>query len=80
MPRWALGALAVAVFAGGSSEMVAVGLQHDLAVQLGVSAAAGGLVVSVYAAAVAVGGPVLTAMAARIAPGRCLACCWSCSP
>lgn len=73
LPRLTLAVLSVAVFAGGAAETVPLGFQAQLAAQLRISAGAAGLVVTVYAAAVAFGGPVITAFAARIRPGKSIA-------
>jgi predicted MFS family arabinose efflux permease len=62
----ALLALAIAAFAIGTTEFVIVGLLPTIAADLGVALPSAGLLVSLYALAVAVGAPVLTALTARL--------------
>ena len=52
-------ALSLAAFAIGTGEFVIAGILPDLSADLGVSIPTTGLLVSVYAAAVAIGGPIL---------------------
>lgn len=61
----ALFALALASFAVGTAEFVISGLLPDLSAGLGVSIPAAGLLVTAYAFAVAVGGPILAVLTAR---------------
>jgi DHA1 family inner membrane transport protein len=61
-------ALALAAFAVGTAEFVISGILPALAGDLGVTIPTAGLLVSAYAVGVAVGGPVLTLLAARIPP------------
>lgn len=62
----ALGALALGAFGIGLTEFVVVGLLGPLGHDLGVSLPTAGLLVTGYAAAVAVGAPVMTAAGARL--------------
>jgi MFS family permease len=68
----ALYALAVATFAIGTTEFVVVGLIPAIAADLGVSIATAGLLVSVYALAITLGTPTLSALTGAI-PRRELA-------
>jgi transposase-like protein len=52
-------ALSVAAFAVGTGEFIVAGILPDLSADLGVGITKAGLLVSVYAAAVAMGGPIL---------------------
>ncbi|WP_171164181.1 MFS transporter [Streptomyces sp. I05A-00742] len=67
-PVAALAALALSVFALCSAEFALVGLLLDVAGDLHVSVASAGQLLSAYAVAVAVGGPVVTVLTARVAP------------
>ena len=62
----ALFALTLSAFAIGTTEFVIVGLVPTIAQDLGVSLPSAGLLVSLYAAGVAVGAPVLTALTGRM--------------
>jgi len=62
----ALWALTLSAFAIGTTEFVIVGLIPTIAASLHVSVASSGLLVSLYALGVAVGAPVLTALAGRV--------------
>jgi len=62
----ALWALALSAFAIGTTEFVIVGLIPTIAGSLHVSVPDAGLLVSLYALGVAVGAPVLTALAGRV--------------
>ncbi|HAZ98784.1 MAG TPA: MFS sugar transporter, partial [Halomonas sp.] len=59
-------ALTLSAFAIGTTEFVIVGLVPTIAQDLGVSLPSAGLLVSLYAAGVAVGAPVLTALTGRM--------------
>ncbi|GLP97651.1 MFS transporter [Paraferrimonas sedimenticola] len=61
----ALLALTLGAFAIGTTEFVIVGLLPTMAQDLGVSLPSAGLLVSLYAAGVAIGAPVLTALTNR---------------
>jgi DHA1 family inner membrane transport protein len=61
-------ALALAAFAVGTAEFVIAGILPALAGDLGVTIPTAGLLVTAYALGVAIGGPVLTVIAARIPP------------
>jgi predicted MFS family arabinose efflux permease len=61
----ALWALTLSAFAIGTTEFVIVGLVPTIAEDLGVSLPSAGLLVSLYAAGVAIGAPVLTALTGR---------------
>ncbi|MCJ8287777.1 MFS transporter [Halomonas sp.] len=61
----ALFALTLSAFVIGTTEFVIVGLVPTIAQDLGVSLPSAGLLVSLYAAGVAVGAPVLTALTGR---------------
>lgn len=62
---FALWALTLSAFAIGTTEFVIVGLVPTIAQDLSVSLPSAGLLVSLYAAGVAVGAPVLTALTGR---------------
>lgn len=62
----ALWALTLSAFAIGTTEFVIVGLLPTIAADLGVSLPSAGLLVSLYAAGVAIGAPVLTALTGRL--------------
>ncbi|WP_192037100.1 MFS transporter [Halomonas sp. YLGW01] len=62
----ALYALMLSAFAIGTTEFVIVGLVPTIAQDLGVSLPSAGLLVSLYAAGVAIGAPVLTALTGRL--------------
>ena len=62
----ALFALTLSAFAIGTTEFVIVGLIPTIAQQLQVSLPSAGLLVSLYALGVAIGAPVLTALAGRV--------------
>jgi MFS transporter, DHA1 family, inner membrane transport protein len=59
-------ALSLAAFAIGTSEFVIAGILPDLSADFGVSISTTGLLVSVYAAAVAIGGPILAMFTAGL--------------
>ncbi|NIG55547.1 MFS transporter [Chitinophaga sp. Cy-1792] len=58
----ALWALTISAFAIGTTEFVAVGILPTIAASLKVSVATSGLLVSIYALGVAIGGPILTVL------------------
>ncbi|RAJ77503.1 multidrug resistance protein [Chitinophaga dinghuensis] len=62
----ALWALTISAFAIGTTEFVAVGILPTIAESLRVSVSASGLLVSIYALGVAIGGPLLTALTTKI--------------
>ncbi|WP_143310919.1 MFS transporter [Chitinophaga vietnamensis] len=62
----ALWALTISAFAIGTTEFVAVGILPTIAGSLKVSISSSGLLVSMYALGVALGGPVLTALTTRL--------------
>lgn len=62
---FAVYALALAAFAIGTAEFIISGILPPVAADLNVSIATAGLLVSAYAAGVAVGGPLLTLLAVR---------------
>ncbi|MEH6418289.1 MFS transporter [Pseudomonas sp. CGJS7] len=62
----ALLALTLGAFAIGTTEFVIVGLIPTIAADLGVDLPSAGLLVSLYALAVAIGAPLLTALTARV--------------
>jgi DHA1 family inner membrane transport protein len=64
----AIYALALAAFAVGTAEFIISGILPPLAGDLEVTIPTAGLLVSAYAIGVAIGGPVLTLLAARIPP------------
>ncbi|WP_372409040.1 MFS transporter [Streptomyces luteireticuli] len=66
----ALAALALSVFALCSAEFALIGLLLDVSRDLRVSVADAGQLLSSYAVTVAVGGPVVTVLTARVAPRR----------
>ena len=64
----AIYALALAAFAIGTAEFVISGILPPLAADLAVTIPTAGLLVTAYAVGVAIGGPILTVLLARIAP------------
>ncbi|TMV70328.1 MFS transporter, partial [Thioclava sp. BHET1] len=62
----ALIALTIAAYAIGTTEFVIVGLLPTIATDLHITLPLAGLIVSVYALAVTVGAPVLTALTGRL--------------
>ena len=64
----AIYALALAAFAIGSAEFIISGILPPLAADLAVSIPTAGLLVSAYAVGVAIGGPLLTILTARVPP------------
>lgn len=64
----AIYALALAAFAIGTAEFIVSGILPPLASDLEVGIPTAGMLVTVYAIGVAIGGPVLTVLAARYAP------------
>lgn len=66
----AIYALALAAFAIGTAEFIISGILPPLAEDLAVSIPTAGLLVSAYAVGVAIGGPILTIVTARIPPKR----------
>ncbi len=62
----ALWALTISAFAIGTTEFVAVGILPTIAESLNVSVSASGLLVSIYALGVAVGGPILTVLTSKV--------------
>ncbi|MEM1503955.1 MFS transporter [Domibacillus sp. 8LH] len=64
--RFALWALAVSAFGIGTTEFVPVGLLASIAEDLNIGITLAGLLVSGYAAGVAIGAPVLTALTNRL--------------
>ncbi|MFI0739670.1 MFS transporter [Streptomyces sp. NPDC021100] len=68
VPVMALSALAFAAFALCSAEFALVGLLLDVSRDLRVPVATAGQLLSAYALVVAVGGPAVTALTARVAP------------
>jgi DHA1 family inner membrane transport protein len=65
-------ALALAAFAIGTAEFIISGILPPLANDLGVDIPTAGLLVTAYAAGVAVGGPILTIFTARFPPRNVL--------
>lgn len=64
----AIYALALAAFAIGTAEFIISGILPPLAADLDVTIPTAGLLVSAYAVGVAIGGPILTIVAARFSP------------
>lgn len=62
----ALLALTISAFAIGTTEFVIVGLVPTIAEQLAISLPSAGMLVSIYALGVAIGAPVLTALAGKL--------------
>lgn len=62
----ALWALTISAFAIGTTEFVIVGLLPTVASDLSISISSAGLLVSLYAAGVAIGAPILTALTGKI--------------
>jgi DHA1 family inner membrane transport protein len=71
-PRVALLALAAGAFVMCTAEFVIAGLLPDIAADLGVGISTAGLLISGYAAAIVVGGPVFVVAGTRIPRGRLL--------
>ncbi|UQA92080.1 hypothetical protein [Streptomyces halobius] len=69
-PVAALAALSLSVFALCSAEFALIGLLLNVSDDLHVSVASAGQLLSAYAIAVAVGGPIVTVATARVPP-RC---------
>lgn len=65
-------ALFITAFAFGTTEFVIAGILPQLADGLGVTIPAAGLLVSGYALAIAIGGPVLTMVTTSVARKRLL--------
>ncbi|WP_206614346.1 MFS transporter [Chitinophaga barathri] len=61
----ALWALTISAFAIGTTEFVAVGILPTIAESLHVSVSVSGLLVSIYALGVAIGGPILTVLTSK---------------
>jgi DHA1 family inner membrane transport protein len=61
-----LAALFLGMFVLGSAELLVVGVLNLIAADLGVSIPAAGTLVTAYAAGLAIGGPILTALAIRL--------------
>jgi DHA1 family inner membrane transport protein len=59
-------ALAVSMFAIGTTEFVIVGLLPTLATELGASLSTTGILVTAYALGIAIGGPIIIAATARV--------------
>ena len=68
----ALWALTISAFGIGTTELVIVGLLPTIAKDMGISISYTGLLVTLYALGVAIGGPVLTALTSRIKRKRLL--------
>ncbi|HJE45265.1 MFS transporter [Levilactobacillus namurensis] len=64
-PNWILLSLAISAFAIGSTEFISVGLLPLLTRSFGISLSQGGLTVSLYAAGITVGAPVLALLTNR---------------
>jgi MFS transporter, DHA1 family, inner membrane transport protein len=69
-PRAALLALATGAFVMCTAEFVIAGLLPDIAADLGVGISTAGLLISGYAAAIVVGGPVFVVAGTRVPRGR----------
>lgn len=65
-PRWALTAFVVLVFCTGTAEYLVAGVLPQLAQNLSISVATAGQAVTAYALGVAIGGPVVTVLTARL--------------
>src|SRR6218665_312376 len=63
----ALGSLFLGAFAVGTTEFVPAGLVPSISFDLGVSIPTAGLLISAYAASVAIGGPLLSLLTSRFA-------------
>ncbi|MDF2961031.1 MAG: hypothetical protein K0S39_2766 [Paenibacillus sp.] len=64
--RFALWALAVTFFGVGVTEFISIGILPSVADEFGISVSTAGLIVSMYALGVAVGGPILTSLTAKL--------------
>ncbi|MCM3747355.1 MFS transporter [Paenibacillus pasadenensis] len=69
---FALAALAVTFFGVGVTEFISIGILPGVANDFGVSISTAGLIVSMYALGVAVGGPILTSLTAKLNRKRVL--------
>ncbi|GAA3047614.1 hypothetical protein GCM10020000_29690 [Streptomyces olivoverticillatus] len=67
-PVAVLAALSLSVFALCSAEFALIGLLLNVSDDLHVSVASAGQLLSAYAIAVAIGGPIVTVATARVAP------------
>lgn len=65
-PAWVLTGFVLLVFCTGTAEYLVAGVLPQLAADVGVSTAAAGQTVTAYALGVAVGGPVVTILTARL--------------
>lgn len=75
----ALYLLAMAVFAMGTSEFMLAGLVPDIAVSLGVTVGAAGLLTSAFAVGMVVGALVMAVLARRWPAGPVCSAVWSSS-
>ncbi|MBT2719223.1 MFS transporter [Bacillus sp. ISL-57] len=64
--RFALIALAATFFGVGITEFISIGVLPAVANEFGISVSTAGLIVSMYALGVAVGGPILTSLTAKV--------------
>lgn len=64
-PTWILMSLAISAFAIGSTEFISVGIMPILTKTFNISLATGGLTVSIYAAGIMIGAPILTLITNR---------------
>jgi DHA1 family inner membrane transport protein len=62
----ALVALALAVFSVGTAELIIAGILPDLSADFGIDIPTAGLLVTAYAVAVAIGGPIFAVLTARL--------------
>lgn len=68
---FALFALAATFFGVGVTEFISVGVLPAVAKEFTISTSTAGLIVSMYALGVAVGGPILTSLTAKISRKKC---------
>lgn len=65
-PRWALAGFVLLVFCTGTAEYLVAGVLPQMAHDLSISVATAGQAVTAYALGVAIGGPVVTVLTARL--------------
>lgn len=79
--RFRMAVLILAIFCVGTAELAPSGMLGDLSRDLSVTVPTAGLLVTVYALTVVVGGPIVTALSPGSAASTCWwRCCWSPSP
>ena len=64
--QFALWALALTFFGVGVTEFISVGILPSISESFGISISTAGLITSIYALGVAIGGPILTSLTAKL--------------